>query len=236
MQIIINLHNEPMRTGEPGGGSQGESINSAIFAGARLDFLVIDTRSIVSCLGIVFKPGGAAPFFGLPMTELKSQCISLDVFWGSETDRLRDQLLESQTPRQCFHRLEWFLVQKLANACDKVRANQPFVWRTVDALTQLPGETSLASLRERCGYGTTRFTSLFSQAVGLTPKEFSRVLRFQHVLNTLFRKRNADWTEIALRFGYYDQSHFIHEFKTFTGITPGNYFTKRIEGLNHLAL
>lgn len=232
-QIIINLHDEPIGPGVTG---QGQPVDTAVILGARLEHLVIDTRSIAACLGIAFKPGGAAAFLPLPVTQLRGRCVSLDTFWGAESEFLRERLSEARSPRQRFETLERFLAQKLVSTPDRIHRSRPFVGHAVSALEQWPSAAGLADLRQRCGYGTTRFTSLFSEAVGLTPKQFARVRRFQRVLGALFARQEADWADTALRFGYYDQSHFIHEFRAFTGITPGNYFAKRIEDRNHLAL
>ena len=236
MQIIINLHGAPILTWGRGDNRRQETIDTAIVAGAHMDYLIIDPRSVVRSMGIVFKPGGAAPFFSPPLKELKNQRIPLDVLWGAEAGALRAQLLEAETPRQCFLALECFLERKVQHNCSAFREYHPFIEYTVSRLSQAPGENSLDQIRNRCGYGTTRFPSLFSQAVGLTPKQFSRVQRFQQVINALFRRQVADWPDMALRYGYYDQAHFINEFKAFTGITPGDYFNKRSEDMNHLSL
>lgn len=236
MQIIINLHDRPILTQGRGGSRERESINSSIVSGAHMDYLIIDTASIVSCLGIVFKPGGAGPFFPLPLTEIRNQRISLDALWGMESDFLREQLLQAETPRARFHTLECLMERKLHSCFENVRKTRPFISYTVEQLGRTPGETCLDRLKEQSGYATTRFIKLFSSDVGLTPKQFYRVQRFQCILNTLFSRQQADWTDLALQSGYFDQAHFIHEFKSFTGITPGHYFSKRIEDMNHLSL
>jgi AraC-like DNA-binding protein len=183
----------------------------------------------------VFKPGGAGPFFELPLTEIRNQRIPLDALWGNAAGDMREQLLAAATPQDCFQALERILTEKLYAEFDTTRKKHAFIRHAVGHLWHSPGDHCLERIRVESGYASTRFINLFSHSVGLTPKQFFRVQRFQRVLHTLFRSGDADWSDLALQFGYYDQAHFIHEFKAFTGITPGNYFSKRIEEQNHLA-
>ncbi len=85
-----------------------------------------------------------------------------------------------------------------------------------------------------------RFIQLFSQHVGLTPKLFCRVQRFQQVLRNVFSTAGADsvidWPQIALACGYFDQSHFIHDFRAFSGINPTTYVANKTQFQNHVAL
>ena len=81
-----------------------------------------------------------------------------------------------------------------------------------------------------------RFIQLFSNEVGLTPKLFCRVNRFQRVVRSLASIEEVDWAEVALDCGYYDQAHFIHDFQDFAGITPSAYLEHCTEHLNHVPL
>jgi methylphosphotriester-DNA--protein-cysteine methyltransferase len=83
---------------------------------------------------------------------------------------------------------------------------------------------------------TRRFTERFRGTVGLTPKTFARVRRFQTALRKIARGGDPDWSDIALSCGYYDQAHFNHDFRAFSGINPGTYVAKRTPHLNHVPL
>ena len=72
--------------------------------------------------------------------------------------------------------------------------------------------------------------------MGLTPKSFSRVQRFQRVLRKVHRLPSIDWADVALECGYYDQAHFIHDFQSFSGFTPTVYAARATEHLNHVPL
>jgi len=69
-----------------------------------------------------------------------------------------------------------------------------------------------------------QFERKFSGLVGVNPKQYLRTVRFQHVLQIKKSSRFLDYTSLAMECGYFDQSHFINDFKTITGLTPGNFF------------
>ncbi len=91
-------------------------------------------------------------------------------------------------------------------------------------------------LTERLGLSPKRFIQLFSQQVGLTPKVYCRVQRFQRVLQTVQLQQQVDWADVAAGCGYYDQAHFIRDFRAFSGFNPSAYLSLRGENLNHVPL
>jgi transcriptional regulator GlxA family with amidase domain len=94
----------------------------------------------------------------------------------------------------------------------------------------------VAAITDRVGLSPRRFIQLFHQQVGITPKAFCRVRRFQRVLREVRDRRPIDWAQIALICGYYDQPHFIHDFQAFSGLTPNAYSAVATPHLNHLKL
>jgi AraC-like DNA-binding protein len=89
---------------------------------------------------------------------------------------------------------------------------------------------------ERIGLSQRRFIQLFREEVGLTPKLFCRVRRFQEVIRLLGSGRRPGWAEVALRCGYSDQAHLVHDFREFSGTTPTSYLANRCEHPNHVPL
>jgi AraC-like DNA-binding protein len=76
----------------------------------------------------------------------------------------------------------------------------------------------------------------FDRCVGLTPKLFARLWAFQRVIQGIGQKPEADWSDVAVTCGYYDQAHLIREFRAFSGLTPASYLGKRGPFLNYLAV
>jgi AraC-like DNA-binding protein len=94
----------------------------------------------------------------------------------------------------------------------------------------------VSAVTDYIGISTRRFIQLFHQQVGLTPKAFCRVRRFQRVLRSVHGRREVDWAQVALDCGYYDQPHFIHDFQAFSGFTPSAYLALATTHLNHVPL
>ena len=78
-------------------------------------------------------------------------------------------------------------------------------------------------MNEKIGYSQKHFTQMFRKQVGVTPKSFLKIMRFQKAVRHIDAATDVDWGEIALASGFYDQAHFIHDFKHFSGFTPEQY-------------
>ena len=79
-----------------------------------------------------------------------------------------------------------------------------------------------------------RFIGLFKDEIGLTPKSFCRIRRFQRTVGLLHRTEIVDWADVAPVCGYYDQSHMIHDFQDFAGLSPTDYLARRTAHMNHV--
>jgi AraC-like DNA-binding protein len=95
---------------------------------------------------------------------------------------------------------------------------------------------SVSTVSGQIGLSSRRFIQVFSQEVGLSPKLFCRVQRFQRVLRRVHRGVDIDWVAVALGCGYFDQAHFIHDFKEFSGVNPTAYLAAHTEHLNHVPI
>ncbi len=94
----------------------------------------------------------------------------------------------------------------------------------------------MADVCAETGLSARRFIELFRCQVGMTPKQYSRVRRFQSIVQRLPEGVAVDWSGAALDAGYYDQSHLIHEFQAISGISPGTWEALRTEHRNHVPL
>jgi AraC-like DNA-binding protein len=232
MTVMINLRDDLMRIYDQQHPDQFQSYRGCIISGAHSTFTIIDTTSQAAMLGIEFKPGGARPFFAVPLAELQNQVIALEMVWGAQARRLRERLLDAATPEHRFALLEQALLARLAPA----RISHPAVSSALRAFQHLPHVPPIAAVAEGIGLSQTRFIHVFRDAVGLTPKQFCRVLRFQQVLRLLESGAPVKWVELALSCGYFDQAHFIHDFQAFAGLTPSTYLALRGEHRNHVPL
>ena len=231
MSLIINLYEDRARVYDPGDLSKWQTLSGSIVVGAYSQFAVIDTAEQHSTMGAVFKPGGAFPFFKLPAGELQDTDVSLDVLWGAEAGTLREGLLEAKTPEAKFGVFERALLRRIVKPLER----HPAVRFAVDNFQRRP-HRAISQVTDQIGLSERRFIQVFAEQVGLTPKLFCRVQRFQKVLRHIARSESIDWTQIALSCGYFDQAHFIHDFRAFSGINPSLYLAHKTQFQNHVVL
>ena len=232
MELIINLHDDTIPVYDRQNTDQFQTFRGSVISGAHSESFIIDTASLTSVMGVHFKPGGAFPFFKLPASELHNAHVSLQTVWGAAVDDLREQLLEAETLeiRSCI--LEQALLARLARPL----VGHPAVAFALKEFQEVPHTRTISDVSERIGLSSRRFIQVFHEEVGLTPKLFCRVQRFQEVLRRIGREQQVEWVDIALTCGYFDQAHFIHDFRAISGLNPGAYLLNRSEHLNHVPL
>ena len=230
-ELVINLRENQIRVYDRHRHDEFQTFSGAIIAGPHSNFFVIDTESQAEVIGIHFKPGGAFPFFSLPADELQNQHVGLDALWGARATELRECVLAAPTPRAKVQALETFLLTQAFRGLNR----HPAVCFALREF-QKPKAPAIASVTGQIGLSSRRFIELFAREVGLAPKLFCRVQRFQQVVRIVRGGCDVDWTEIALSCGYFDQAHFIHDFKEFSGINPTTYLAAKTEHLNHVPI
>jgi len=236
MALIINLWENRTRVYNADDPRKFNTFDGSIVVGAYSAFTVIDTDEQRATAGVAFRPGGAFPFLGLPAGELQDANASLSDLWGRQAaSDLRDQLLAARSPEAKFKILERTLISRLDATCEPTHPAVSFAVQSFRKRPQRP----VSTVTEQVGLSDRRFIQLFSQQVGLTPKLFCRVQRFQQVLGnitSLAANSVIDWPQMALRCGYFDQAHFIHDFRAFSGINPTTYVANKTQFQNHVAL
>jgi AraC-like DNA-binding protein len=230
--IIVNLRDEPMRIYDPRDLTRCETYGLAALSGPRSRPFVIDTEQEDRVFGIEFQPGGSFPFFRVPSSEIADSDVDLECLWRGSVQELRERLLESSDIETMFRLAEAFLLRQTMRPLQL----HPGVAFALHRFCVRPHATTVASVLDRIGLSHRRFAQIFHDQVGLTPKSFSRVQRFQRVLRKVHRLPSIDWADVALECGYYDQAHFIHDFQTFSGFTPTVYAARATEHLNHVRL
>ena len=178
-----------------------------------------------------FRPGGTWPLFGVAGDELSNQHIGLTDLW-SEAGSLRDRILCAPSPQSRLQILADSLTAQLASCGQQ----HPAVALALRHLHHAPQLATVEELSREAGISTRRLARLFSIEVGLTPKLYARVLRFNRVVESVYNSSSIDWTELAVRCGYFDQAHFIRDFKAFSGLTPGDYLSRRTPYAHHVRL
>ncbi|MEU8375956.1 helix-turn-helix domain-containing protein [Micromonospora sp. NPDC048894] len=179
---------------------------------------------------LLLTPLAARRILGVPLGELANRAVAVDGLPDPWLDRLRVRLAEmSDWPRR-FALLDAALGARLA-ATDPVEEHLGRAW---GRLAGSAGRIGIGELADELGWSRRHLTARFRRELGLGPKTTARLLRFQRAYAALGRTHampaspvgsdrpdpTDGWAELAVRWGYYDQSHLIREFREFTGATP----------------
>ena len=229
MQIILNLSRSYLTDcGEDGKASR--LLPRAIIVGTRARFGVVDTADMEEMVGILIEPGGFAGLFRERADLFFERSIGLEEVWPGTS--LTDRLCEVPTPVEKLRTLEILLTGRI-HVHPGTRRSE-----LVDHALHLFGQKGfrVAECARSLGVSERRLSQVFREQVGMSPKTWCRIRRFQTAVRTLHNGVDVPWTELALRCGYYDQSHFANDFRAFSGINPTTYSAHRGPWQNHVPI
>lgn len=200
------------------------------FSGIRSEAITIPSGKESEMMIVNFQKGKAYPFIGHPLYEVTDHVIDGYQALGKGIDDIRDQLQETVSIISKFNLLEHYLLQVFK---DKMVLN-PCVDYATNQILQNPNQLSIERVMFKTGYSQKHMIKLFKDQVGLTPKSFMNVIRFQKTIEEIGSGKAIKWSELAAECGYYDQAHFIHDFKHFSGFTPAQYQQRTYEFINYI--
>jgi AraC-like DNA-binding protein len=227
MQIILNL-SQSYLTDCGDDGKANRRFPRAIVVGARARYAVVHTGDMEEIIGILLQPGGFAGLFRERADLFFERSIGLEEVWPGAS--LTDKLCEAPTPVEKLKALEVFLAGRLRPATRRSEL--------VDQAMHLFREKELriAACAQSVGVSKRRLSQVFREEVGMSPKMWCRIHRFQTAVRFVHNGVDVPWAELALRCGYYDQSHFDNDFRAFSGINPTTYSAHRGPWQNHIPI
>ena len=235
VDVVFDLSDRPSRIYRDDGDLTGETHRGGILCGPHSRYFVLDTSKPRTVAGIHFAPGGAARFFKHPLNEMRNQHVPLDALWGeANASSIRDRVLEAGTGEASLRVLEAALYVQAVRTIGETRHKA--VDYALSRFHEVPRIDTLECITGKLALSPRRFIELFNEEVGLTPKLFCRVLRFQAAIKSVEMRRAVNWSVVATDCGYFDQSHFIHDFRAFSGLSPSQYARLRGPHLNHVPL
>ena len=216
--IIFELDGMPRHTVDNKSLKPKETFTKVWISGMHRNYISISARPMSEMFVIQFKAFGAYPFLHVPIQTLNEKVLPAEQVFGAEIFALRDDLLKGITASDKFDVAEKWLKTKFDPQ-------------------KVPGEEFLSILRQlESGSATTyqevidryprthkHLIDQFKKYVGLTPKYYQRILRFNEILRKIQQKEDIAWAQVAYRSGFSDQSHFIKEFKHFSGFNPESF-------------
>jgi AraC-like DNA-binding protein len=174
------------------------------------------------CMQLNLTPLGARALLGVPPGELAHRCVALEDLLGADARRLADALEGAGDWRARFDRLDALLARRAATV-DPLRADVAFA---LGALRAAGGAVRVEALADELGCSRRHLSVRFREQVGLSPKAYARVLRFDRAARML--RDGAGLADAAHACGYADQPHFTRDFRALTGTTPTRYLDARI--------
>ena len=203
-------------------------------SGMRSRYVELDAGAIVSVMGVVFRPGGARAFFDSPACDFYNQIVPLDAAWGMHAIRLRDRLCDVGTAAERFKILEGALRDAMEGAARRSLGLHASVGYGLRAFHHAPHVRTVVDVSARAGLSRRRFSELFREQVGMTPKLYCRLLRFRGVVRQIAAGTPVSWADVAIAGGYCDQAHLSHEFRDFSGMSPTSYLAAERPFANHV--
>ena len=232
MHLVFRLSGPSICIYNNPGDDAASDLGHAVINGPRARFYAKDVAAPSGAIGVQLLPGAAQALLGMPADELAGQHVRLEDIWGSGANLMREQLLAAPSPDEKLRCLEMLLRSRLEGS--QTSTAHPMV---ALALQQFRTGSRVEEAVAQSGYSHRQFIRLFSQSVGLPPKLYCRVQRFQQALQLMrgeMPARLPALTDVALGAGYSDQPHFNRDFLEFSGLTPEQYRAAQPMSPNHV--
>ena len=212
------------------------SEGAAAVSGLRSHHVVIDTATVSCVMGVVFRPGAARPFFDGSALEFYGRSVPLALVWGARTTTLVDRLRSETSARRRLSILESALIDVWHEPGTRRVTVHPAVRYALRTFQHTPRIKTVADVSREIGWSRRWFTHAFGESVGMTPKRYCRLLRFQDVIRHLASGHRVDWADVAVSNGFSDQAHLVHEFRAFSGLSPESFLRAERPFANHVRL
>ncbi|NUY82486.1 helix-turn-helix transcriptional regulator [Flavobacterium sp. MAH-1] len=187
------------------------------------NFIELEATGKVGMLSVRFLAAGLHPFVDFDVDTITSKILSVSEAWPDGAS-LEQKIADCTDNSQRIAIVEEFLVSKLdLEKYDKTVAD------CVQTISDAGGNISIETLGEKFHVSPRHLERRFLKAVGLSQKVFSRIVRFNQALSLIEQKDFSTFSNVAYDGGFYDQAHFIRDFKDLTGLNPKQYFSENLE-------
>lgn len=194
----------------------------AIVVGQITEPFIIQPTGYVHCFGTRFYPYGVANFIKTPLKNLENKETSIAELFGQKmANELEKKIIFATDTEQRIKAIETFLINKF----NEKATIDSIVKSTVDTLLATSGSSQIKAILKEDISKRRQLERKFSNQIGISPKQLGKVVRLQTALKLLLNQKTETYTEIAYESEYYDQNHFIKDFKEFTGITPKEFLS-----------
>jgi AraC-like DNA-binding protein len=218
VELVIHF-NKPYRTTFSNGKSE---IQPQSFVVAQMkNFIEIEPHGKIGMISVRFSAQGAYHFFAMPMKEIANGIVDLKLVWNNLAKEIEDRIVTCSNTNQRNQIIQHYLIIQLS----KNGKADTTLDHSLSLIYSSRGQIRADEIAAKTGMSNRQLVRKFSNSIGLSPKEFSRIIKFIGSLNYLKSKRENNLAEAAYSCGYYDQAHFIHDFKEYSGLTPSQFLT-----------
>jgi AraC-like DNA-binding protein len=190
----------------------------AWISGMHKNFISISAHQDSEMLVVQFKSAGAYPFFHFPLQNISEKVISAEEVMGTEIIQLRDSIIQAEE----YHLKMTLVVDWLVGRFDEQQAPSGDLLNFIDRLQKEP-VSKFNEIIQSYPHTQKQLIQHFKKYVGITPKIYQRILRFNEILRIIQNKEKISWADVAYSCDYADQSHFIKEFSLFSGFNPQEF-------------
>lgn len=194
-----------------------------LISGHLTEYFDVVQTGMTRFLCILFKPHALRLFFDLPANELTNQQVDLELIKGSYSYQLLDQIANAASNEDRIKIVETYLLKRLT---ESNIYNFERMSAVIDLVNTGTGNISVKEMAGKACLSDKQFYRIFSEQVGLSPKQFLRTIRLQQIFYLVQRNPQIELSELVYRCGYYDQAHFNNDFKLQTGMSPATCFAK----------
>ncbi len=187
--------------------------------------LEIEASGVTGIFAIRFRPDGFRPFTTRSFKDMDNRAVALEDLFAAAGGELAIAVLAAATTAARIALVEGFLVDRLTD----VATVDHMVTATVDLMLAAKGQVAVAALSDQVDIHRRQLERRFRAAIGLSPKQLSKTICMQHILKRILEGNYESLTLLAYEGAYYDQAHFIRDFKEFTGITPKAFFGEHLK-------
>ncbi len=215
LHLVVRLGPAPLRVFRSAEDGAGQSLVGALVGGARAAAYLKELSQPEPSVGALLQPGAASALLGVPAGPLSHSHTPLALLWGeAAAAELAERLAEVRDPAARLALFERLLLARLAPP----RGIHPLV---AEALAGLRRHGAVGRVAREIGVSERHLGRLFGEAVGLAPRSWCRVRRFDRTLERLAAEPGQPLAELAAAEGYADQAHLTREFRALAGLTPG---------------
>src|SRR6218665_518115 len=187
--------------------------------------LEIEPAGQTGIFAVRFQPDGFTAFATLPASDMENRAVPLPELFGTEAQLLETQVLNAVATEDQIRIVETFLLDRLITP----ESVDTIIRSGVEVLLQLNGQLSVDELSDAMNINRRQLERKFSAVIGLSPKQLSKIIRLQAALKMLAGHEYVSLTAIAHAAGYYDQAHFIRDFREFTGMSPKKFYAGNLK-------